>query len=61
MTDIKRLAKNLDHYICGGCNQLCFSYYICELCNEGICVGCKRNVKNKPENYCKNCYYNKLA
>ena len=57
MEDIKPINKDLSYYTCGGCKQICFSYHICESCNIGMCVNCTRNIKDKPENYCSDCYY----
>ena len=57
MDDIKQPDKKLDHFICGGCKQLCFSYHICESCNVQMCVNCTRTIKDKPEKYCSDCYY----
>ena len=58
MKGIKNVNKNRDLFICGGCDQICFNYHICENCNVEMCVdNCTRKIAGKPENYCKDCYY----
>ena len=47
-----------DHFTkCSYCKQKFQSYYICNECKKPTCEICMRQLADKPEKYCINCYY----